>query len=303
MYIEAQIVPFGDEHILIPNQFEAIKQNLLRLPLLHTFWVELNENDGYKNTTRDDLCNWINRLTQQHINEWLVIVLEPNDKKLNKSAKLLSTRTSPVDKVRADFPPNVKNATDHCIALCDPSKSVEIYQQFQAKLRNWLLSSYSRHLSAYEDYIRTERERRNSSIWNFFEFFFLQEQLAFAFEALSLYDEALVQYDELDALFSQFVINSNIGEMPDWLRQLSDDCDNWHGLCLATAHSKQLRLRLQGHKRSLLDLRSYLFARQCELLLLHNRPWELASRSLPFLQNAVTELKLLEVGFYCWLVR
>lgn len=28
---------------------------------------------------------------------------------------------------------------------------------------------------------------------------------------LGLYDEALVQYDELDALFTQFVLNSNVG--------------------------------------------------------------------------------------------
>lgn len=30
---------------------------------------------------------------------------------------------------------------------------------------------------------------------------------------LGLYDEALVQYDELDALFTQFVLNSNVGGM------------------------------------------------------------------------------------------
>lgn len=28
---------------------------------------------------------------------------------------------------------------------------------------------------------------------------------------LGIYDEALVQYDELDALFTQFVLNSNVG--------------------------------------------------------------------------------------------
>lgn len=38
-----------------------------------------------------------------------------------------------------------------------------------------------------------------------------QEELAFALQMLGLYDEALVQYDELDALFTQFVLNSNVG--------------------------------------------------------------------------------------------
>lgn len=44
-----------------------------------------------------------------------------------------------------------------------------------------------------------------------FNFYQQQEELAFAFEMLGLYDEALVQYDELDALFTQFVLNSAVG--------------------------------------------------------------------------------------------
>ncbi len=31
------------------------------------------------------------------------------------------------------------------------------------------------------------------------------------FEMLGLYDEALIQYDELDALFTQFVLNLAVG--------------------------------------------------------------------------------------------
>lgn len=220
------MVPFSEERILNQDRFDIVKENLLRLPLLHTFWIEMGEQDTYKNTNRDELCSWINKLRENNVNEWLVVVLEPSDRKLNKS-KLLSTRTSAVDKVKADFPPNVKNPSDHCVALSDPNapqmsgKDKDIYAAFLHRLRSWLLMSYSRHLTAYEDYIRSERERRNAPEWNFFDFFFLQEQLAFAFEALSLYDEALVHYDELDALFSQFVINSNVGEMPGWLKKLS----------------------------------------------------------------------------------
>ena len=35
-----------------------------------------------------------------------------------------------------------------------------------------------------------------------------QEELAFAYEMVGLYEDALIQYDELDALFSQFVLNA-----------------------------------------------------------------------------------------------
>ena len=41
-------------------------------------------------------------------------------------------------------------------------------------------------------------------------FLHFQEELAFVYEMLGVYDESLVQYDELDALFTQFVLNSNL---------------------------------------------------------------------------------------------
>lgn len=39
----------------------------------------------------------------------------------------------------------------------------------------------------------------------------LQEELAFVFEMLQQYEDALVQYDELDALFTQYVLNFGAG--------------------------------------------------------------------------------------------
>lgn len=39
----------------------------------------------------------------------------------------------------------------------------------------------------------------------------MQEELAFMYEMLGMYEDALVQYDELDALFTQFLLNHNAG--------------------------------------------------------------------------------------------
>ena len=64
--------------------------------------------------------------------------------------------------------------------------------------------------------MRSQRERRNDPNWNFCDYFLLQEELAFVYEMLGVYDEALVQYDELDALFTQFVLNSNVGGKPNY---------------------------------------------------------------------------------------
>lgn len=96
-----------------------------------------------------------------------------------------------------------------------------------------MLTAYDRTLLRFEEIIREHREKRNHPSWNFCHYFLLQvnfnflnkqllmnesriifiqfqEELAFVLEMLGLFDEALVQYDELDALFTQFVLNSNI---------------------------------------------------------------------------------------------
>lgn len=40
---------------------------------------------------------------------------------------------------------------------------------------------------------------------------YIQEELAFVFEMLQQFEDALVQYDELDALFTQYVLNFGAG--------------------------------------------------------------------------------------------
>jgi len=78
------------------------------------------------------------------------------------------------------------------------------------RLRLLVLQAYNRSLGKFEENMRNQRERRNELNWNFCNYFLLQEELAFVYQMLGAYDEALVQYDELDALFTQFVLNSNV---------------------------------------------------------------------------------------------
>ena len=63
----------------------------------------------------------------------------------------------------------------------------------------------------FEEHMREQREKRQEAGWSFNAYFLLQEELAFMFEMLGLYEDALVQYDELDALFTQFVLNHSAG--------------------------------------------------------------------------------------------
>ena len=63
----------------------------------------------------------------------------------------------------------------------------------------------------FEENMRGEREKRTDKAWNFCDYFSIQEELAEVMKRLGVRDEALVQYDELDALLTQFVLNSAAG--------------------------------------------------------------------------------------------
>lgn len=83
-------------------------------------------------------------------------------------------------------------------------------------------------------------------------------------------------------------------DSPEWLTQLAAiGCEAWAGLRLG-GRSRDRPLLLTG-RGSLLQLRTYLFSRQCTLLLRLGQPWEMAARCLPFLQHTVHELRSLEV--------
>ncbi|EZA55391.1 Trafficking protein particle complex subunit [Ooceraea biroi] len=242
--------------------------HLIKQPIFHIYWTECSDIDTYKTSVRDDIDAWLKILHLYHIQDWMIVLVETYDVK--KANKLLP-RTTVLDKIRSDFAAKTGDRT----------------------------------LSRFEDVIREQRERRNNPNWNFCHYFLLQEELAFALQMLGLYDEALVQYDELDALFTQFVLNSNVGDTPGWLSLFQTPLNNWGGVNLNNGTNHHLRFLLAECKASLLDLRSYLFSRQCAMLLLLNKPWEVAQRCLSFVHNTLSELRILEVqrpegSVECW---
>lgn len=132
----------------------------------------------------------------------------------------------------------------HFPALDPASLPVLTYSALVAKFRSLLLEGNARQVGALERQIRRQRELRNSDDWDFFGFFLLQEQLALLYESLGLYGRALVQYNELDALFSQSIANTGAsgGIGPRWLQrrllghQEDDDDDEYGGVDLEVHH-------------------------------------------------------------------
>lgn len=83
------------------------------------------------------------------------------------------------------------------------------------------------------------------------------------------------------------------------------DCVGCDGVSLAKSSQDFLRQLIKTEEASYVDLRNYLFSRQCNLLLkLDRRAWEIAQRTLEFLHNIIHELAMdkLEVCDLCSLL-
>ncbi|XP_054722855.1 LOW QUALITY PROTEIN: trafficking protein particle complex subunit 10-like [Uloborus diversus] len=300
VYVSANFVEFSEDGL--PDEGTT---SLLGQAFFHIYWTECQDMDHYKQSVKDSIGSWLSKLKAKKIYDWLIVVVDHLESKKSSKTKLLP-RTTVLDKMKSDFP---SQSSQRCISLLDPARQDPRFgdslRAVVERVRRLVLQAWGRRVAAFEEHVRGRRERRTEPGWSFANFFGLQEELALALEALGLYDEALVQYDELDALFTQFVINSNVGDMPSWMSAYSGPCDVWPGLCLLPARIQSLRRTLSQGRASLLDLRCYLFARQCSLLLMLCRPWEVAQRTLPFLHNCVSELRTLEVSVppgavSCW---
>ncbi|XP_029069669.1 trafficking protein particle complex subunit 10 isoform X3 [Monodon monoceros] len=299
IHLESNFVQFKEE--LLPKEGNKA---LLTFPFLHIYWTECCDTEVYKATVKDDLTKWQNVLKAHSSVDWLIVVVENDAKKRNKTNIL--PRTSIVDKIRNDF---CNKQSDRCVVLSDPlkdsSRTQESWNAFLTKLRTLLLMSFTKNLGKFEDDMRTLREKRTEPGWSFCDYFMVQEELAFVFEMLQQFEDALVQYDELDALFSQYVVNFGAGDGANWLTFFCQPVKSWNGLILRKPIDMEKRGLIQRQEATLLDLRSYLFSRQCTLLLFLQRPWEVAQRALELLHGCVQELKLLEVSvppgaLDCW---
>ncbi|XP_045454585.1 trafficking protein particle complex subunit 10 [Melitaea cinxia] len=285
VYLEGSFVKFNKDK----NQSEL---NLLKRPIFHIYWTDCVDIEYYKTTLREDIEAWLKYLEKNNIADWMIVLVETYD--IRKANKLLP-RTTVLDKIKGDFA--VKQTEDRFISVINPIKSearsAESWRTLVAKLRHFVLVAYNKSLIKFEEYMREQREKRNDPEWDFCKYFILQEQLAFVLEMLGLYEEALVQYDELDALFSQFVLNSNVAESPKWLETFKQPVTSWQAVRLTALVPQNLRELIIKKKASLLDFRSYLFQRQSAMLLLTFKPWEIASRCLTTVHNTLVELTLL----------
>ncbi|XP_058451471.1 trafficking protein particle complex subunit 10 [Malaya genurostris] len=298
--VEASFKPFESSKL---EKYNTGNWNIVDHPVLHLYVTECNDVEAYRASVKEEIDQWLKTLNNYNVTDWMIVLVETLD--IKKSKNILP-RTTVLDKIRLDFAS--KNG-DRCLSVLNPTKfemkATESFRCLLQRIRHLMLTGYNKNIVKYEDLIRSNRENRVQEHWNFIDYFLLQEQLAFVLEMLGQYSEALVQYDELDALFSQFILNSVYGEKQKWLEIFDQPLFAFHGISLNPTKMEETRKKIINQSVNLLEFRSYLFERQCLLLDANEKPWEIAERLLPFLFSTLREIEALKLetpegSLACW---
>jgi trafficking protein particle complex subunit 10 len=208
-----------------------------------------------------------------------------------------SSSKSPIDRVVQVRLP--KMGQNKIPSVLSPADIEEQWQDLVEKLKVTILASFDTRVAQYEEDIKERDAQRSLPGWNFCTFFVLKEGLAKGFENVGLLDDAMAGYDELSAGLDAVVKEQAMRdegdqgtllpfskEMKDKLRvalgQLrsegevsdegtSDFASDW--LFQIDPKTRPFDTRRKNYQDlilsnevSALDLRTYIFSRQLELL-------------------------------------
>jgi len=162
------------------------------------------------------------------------------------------------------------------------------WTELLTRLKQSLLVAFDSKINETEDSLRTMISTRSRNDWNFQEFFILKAQLANQFEMMNLFEDGLIQYDELDAAFSQ-----SLSDCPQLWRDkiYGKKSSQYSRLALKADPSEKYLDVVASGQMSILDLRIYMFSKQANLLRRLNRLDEAIKRASIFISSFAAFLR------------
>ncbi|GAA5838208.1 hypothetical protein JCM5353_006041 [Sporobolomyces roseus] len=257
--------------------------NLLNRPYLHLLFVVCDDNEVYRATIRTQIREWLDGVIQKQHQEWLIVHVTSGK---SGGAKFYQRKSGIVDKIKADFNVGKK---DRCIqvaqgaSLDDPTA----WAEFSNKMKEGIISTFDSNVTLYEENVRKADSQRQLEGWHFLPFFLQKESLAESFEAMTLYEEALIQYDELEASFFQNLKEHRIS----WINNVGGLAIGDDALPLLSTSNKPYRKLIESGTISVFDFRIYLFAIQAEMLFSLRRTVEVARRGSYFVSTFARTLR------------
>ncbi|KAJ7285957.1 trafficking protein particle complex subunit 10 [Mycena rebaudengoi] len=274
--LDVSLVPLEslrDEHT------SQIPATLLEKPFLNIYIVTCEDTDVevYKTSIKRQVRDWHGVVTSRKNQEWLILhVVRPDAR--TPSGNFFQLKGSVLDKLKADF--NI-DKRDRCVQLAWTAgySNPTSWAEFLNKLKDGLLSSFDSAVAQREEDVKRSESQRQMPGWNFCTFFILKESLAGSFQGVNLFEDALLQYDELEASFYQVLKEKNLS----WFGTLITPTHNDDSAPLLSISKKPYRDLILANTISVFDFRIYLLARQCELLANMGRINEVSRKTGAFL--------------------
>ncbi|GBE82036.1 hypothetical protein SCP_0404120 [Sparassis crispa] len=256
-----------------------VPQTLLEKPLLNLYIVACEDNETYKNSVKRQIRDWHASVSQRKNQEWLIIhIVRPEGKATQ--GRMFQMKASVLDRIRADFNADKR---DRCVQLvwATDYESPTAWAELISKVKEGILSAFDSALTQREEEVKRSEGQRQMPGWNFCTFFILKESLAMSFEGMNLFEDALQQYNELEAAFFQVLREKNLS----WFGALISPNPKDDSLPLLSVAKKPYRDLILANSISVFDFRTYLLARQCNILSKLGDVVEIGSKAVTFLSN------------------
>lgn len=241
---------------------------LRQTPYLKLYLLQCSDVDTYKANSRRLLRDWVkdytppsqsstslNKQENHDAFEWLIVHVLPastdgdtsrpssvarseSEKRPSSSRWPSRSSSSVIEKIRADFNGNSKNAVDR-VAQVQLAEHPEVesgraplrsqdnnngWEDLIAKMKSLILASFDLRVNQYEEDIREKELQKNLPGWNFNTFFVLKEGLARGFESVGLTEDALTGYHELAAGLNAVMDGQSKGDTVEQQAAIFSDC-------------------------------------------------------------------------------
>ncbi|PPR03937.1 hypothetical protein CVT26_001142 [Gymnopilus dilepis] len=257
--LDVSLVPFEslrDEHTQVPV-------TVLEKPLLHVYIVHCEDSDQetYRTTLRKLLKDWHTSVTSRKNQEWLILQITRSDPSKQAGGNFFQMKGSVLDKLKTDFNSDKRDRVVQ-INWVSGNDNPLVWAEFVNKMKEGLVSAFDAAIEARQEEVKRSDNQQAMPGWNFCTFFILKESLAASFEGMNLFEEALMPYDELEALFYKVSKEKNMS----WFGSLIQPNPQEGTGPLLSLTRKPYRDLILANTISVFDFRIYLLARQCQLL-------------------------------------
>ncbi|KAK2460622.1 hypothetical protein APHAL10511_007092 [Amanita phalloides] len=268
-----------------------IPVTVLEKPLLNIYIITCEDTDveAYRLIHKKQVKDWLNSVTPRKNQEWLLLHLVKHDARA-PGGKLFHLKGSVLERMRADLNTDKRDRCVQIIWTPGSEGNAAIWAEFLNKIKEGLVYAFDSAISQREEEVKRSESQRQMPGWNFCTFFILKESLSNSFEGMNLFEEALLQYDELEETFTHVLKEKNLS----WFGSLIAPHQTDDSSPLLSSTKKPYRDLILANNISVFDLRIYLLARRCELLAMLWRVTEAAWKAKLFLVGFARQLRRIE---------